>query len=47
MVLTGISTEADLHAAAAAAEAGGDVPLPDDVLPDLWALPRLLDGFGI
>jgi hypothetical protein len=47
MVLTGISTEADLRAAAAAAEAGGDVPLPDDVLPDLRALPGLLDDLGI
>lgn len=40
MVLTGISTEADLRAA----RAQGDVPLPDYVLPDLRGLPGLLDG---
>jgi glycerol 3-phosphatase-2 len=43
MVLTGISTEADVEEA----RARGGVPLPDYVLPDLRDLPGLLDSLGV
>lgn len=42
MVLTGISTEADLDDA----RKRGDLPLPDFVLPDLGGLAGLLDSLG-
>jgi 4-nitrophenyl phosphatase len=43
MVLTGISTEADLRAI----ESLPGAPLPDHVLPDLRSLPALLDSLGV
>ena len=42
LVLTGVSTEADVREATAA----GSVPLPDHVLHDLRELPALLDTLG-
>jgi 4-nitrophenyl phosphatase len=43
LVLTGISTEADVRDA----EARSGAWVPDYVLPDLWALPALLDTLGV